>query len=398
VTSTPDRPAATATGGVRSELIADPLALLRTRTSTKWASYPPEILPMFVAEMDYPVAPEIAARLVDLVGRSDLGYDSRRPDIGRAFAAFAADRWDWEFEADTLRWTTNVMVALTEVLRAGIRRGDRVATATPVYGPFYWAIAEAGGERVDVPLMQHEDGRWGLDLDGIAAAFAEGVRAFVLCNPHNPVGIPHTREDLARLAELAAEHDVLVISNEIHAALTHTDAVFTPYLAVSDAAREHGVTVTSASKAFNLAGLLCAFWIPGSPTAAARIAGMPESVVHRVSHLATHAATTAFTESRGWLDAAITAIQARRAQLAELLGEQLPDAVYHQPQASYLAWIDFRPLGWGDDPAKRIIERGQVALSPGRQFGPGGRGFARINIACSPEVLAEGVRRIALAR
>jgi cystathionine beta-lyase len=290
------------------------------------------------------------------------------------------------------------MVALTEVLRAAIEPGDRVATATPVYGPFYWAIDEAGGDRVDVPLAQREGGEWGLDLDAIEAAFRDGVRAFVLCNPHNPIGIPHSRDDLVRLAELAAEHDVLVISNEIHAALTHSDAIFVPYLSVSDAARERGVVVTSASKAFNLAGLLCAFWIPGSPAAAKRIERMPQSVVHRVSHLGTHAAIAGFTGSRDWLDSAVAAIEARRAQLRELLAERLPEVAYHEPRASYLAWLDFRPLGWGDDPAKRILERGKVALTPGRQFGEGGRGFARINIACSPEVLAEGVARIAAAR
>ena len=376
-------------------LRADPLALLRTRTSTKWAVYPPDVLPMFVAEMDFPVAPEIAAKLAELVARSDLGYDSRRPDLGIAFAAFADDAWNWSFDPKTLRWTVNVMHAITEITRAVIEPGDKVLVNTPVYAPFFWAATESGGRLVDVPLRIDGPGQRGLDLDGIEAAFRDGVKVYLLCNPHNPIGFPHAREELERVAELAAEHGVIVVSDEIHGALTHSDAEFVPYLAVSDAARSTGVCVTSASKAFNIPGLPSAWWIPGSKEVSARLARLPESLVHRVSHLGTHASTVGFNESRQWLADAVETLEANRALLRELLGEHLPQAVLHEPTASYLAWIDFRGLGWGDEPAKRIVREAKVALSPGLQFGEAGRGFARLNYACAPEVLAEGVRRIA---
>lgn len=378
-----------------TELIADPLALLRTRTSTKWAVYPPDVLPMFVAEMDYPVAPEIAAKLVELVGRSDLGYDSRRPDLGIAFAAFAEDAWGWTFDPRSLKWTVNVMHAITEITRAVIEPGDRVLINTPVYPPFFWAVTESGGTLVDVPLRVDGPTQRGLDLEGIEAAFRDGVKVYLLCNPHNPIGFPHSRADLERVAELAAEHGVLVVADEIHGALTHADAEFVPYLAVSDAARATGVCVTSGSKAFNTPGLTCAWWVPGSPEVAARLQGLPESLVHRVSHLGTHASTVGFTESRQWLADAVETLEANRARLRELLGSQLPGAILHEPTASYLAWIDFRPLGWGDEPAKRIVREAKVALTPGVHFGDAGKGFARLNYACSPQVLEEGVRRIA---
>ena len=381
-----------------TELHADPMALLRTRTSTKWASYPPDVLPLFVAEMDFPLATPIAAHLIGMIGRGDLGYDSRRPAIGEAFAGFAHDRWGWDFDPATLRWTTNVMVAITELLRSVIEPGDAVVVNTPVYGPFFWAIDDAKGVRVDVPLVEVAPTEWEIDLEGLEAAFAAGAKAFILCNPHNPIGIPHSREQLERVAELAAQYDVVVISNEIHGAIVHSDGVFTPYLDVSDAARATGVAVTSASKAFNIPGLTSAYWIPGSPEAAKRIAGISPSVVHRVSHLGTHAATVAFTSARDWLDSALETIEANRYRLRDLLAEQLPEAVLHEPRATYLAWIDFRALGWGDEPHRKIVKEAKVALSGGTAFGVEGTGFARINIACAPETLDEAIGRIARLR
>jgi len=380
------------------ELIADPLALLRTRTSSKWATYPSDVLPMFVAEMDFPVAPEIAARLVDMIARSDLGYDGGASGVGEAFAGYAHDSWGWDLEPRDVATTTNVVVALTELVRAAIEPGDGVVINSPVYPPFFTLIREAGGKVVDVPLQETSPTRWELDLDGIEAAFRDGARAYVLCHPHNPLGLVHSREQLARVAELAAQYGVLVLSDEIHGPLTHSDADFTPYLAVSEAAREHGIAVTSASKSFNLPALGCAFWVPGGPAARARIARLPESVTHRTGHFGAQAAAVAFARSRDWLAAAVTAIEANRRRLGELIAELLPDAIYHEPRASYLGWIDFRPLGWGDDPSRRILDEARVALTPGRAFGEIGRGFARLNFGCSPEVLEEGIRRIAALR
>lgn len=380
-------------------LHADPLALLRTRTSTKWAIYPADVLPMFVAEMDYPLAPVISARLVELIARSDTGYDARRPLLGESFASFAHDAWDWDFDPSTLKTTVNVMMAITELIRASIEPGDLVVVNTPVYPPFFGAVREAGGELLDVPLLPPDGLRdWAIDFDALEAAFSRGAKVYLLCHPHNPTGLPHDRATLERIAELAVRYGVLVISDEIHAALTHSDTDFVPFLAVSDAARETGITVTSASKAFNIAGLTAAWWIPGSKAARARLTGFPESAEHRTSHFGVQASTVAFNEARDWLANAVDAIETNRALLRNLLDQHLPEVILHEPRASYLAWMDFRPLGWGDNPAKRILERGRVALTPGPHFGAAGHGFARINIACAPDVLEEGVRRIVAAR
>lgn len=373
---------------------AEPLERLRERTSAKWRLFPPDVLPLFVAEMDYPLAPPIIRVLQERIAASDSGYVASPQEVGVAFSGFASRRWGWRVDPSGIRTTTDVSVCIVETLRRVIRPGDGVIIMSPVYAPFTDLVSEAGGTPVDVPLT----GDVGFDLDAVAAALHGGARAMLISNPHNPLGHPHSAESLAALAELAAAHGVTVVSDEIHGPLAHAGHEFTPFLSVSDAAREWGIAVTSASKAFNLAGFKCALMIAASDRGIAVLDGMWEEVAYRTSILGYHASVAAFTEGDDWLDGAIAAIDRSGALLTALLAEHLPEVVYAPPKASYLAWLDCRALGWGDDPAARALEVARVALNPGIEFGPSGAGFARLNLACSPEVLTEAVRRLASAR
>ena len=376
------------------DVTADPLLLLHERTSLKWRSYPTDVLPMFVAEMDYPLAAPIRDALIAAVERSDTGYVAPVNPLAEAFTGFALRRWGWRVDPAQVTSTTDVSVAIVETIRQIITPGDLVVINPPIYPPFFDLIPEAGGEIVEVPLLSGVGG-WALDLDGLERAFAAGARAYLLCNPQNPVGHPHTVEDLSALAQLAAQYDVTVISDEVHAPLTHTDGTFTPFLSVSPQAAEQGICVTSASKAWNLAGLKCALIVTASERMRHAVAGLPEEVQLRTSQLGLIASVAAFTDGEEWLDGVIAAIQANRALLAELLHLELPGVTYAQPHASYLAWLDFRALGWGDDPAAVALERAKVALHSGPKFGTQGNGFARLNLACSREVLTEAISRLA---
>jgi len=373
-------------------LSADPLETLRARTSEKWTAYPEPVLPLFVAEMDYPLAPAIMATLVERVQASDTGYLGGPGRLGESFAGFAARCWGWEVEPALVRTTTDVSVAIVEILRAVIQPGDGVVITPPVYPPFFTLPVEAGGTIVEVPLK--DDGsEWMLDLDGLEAAFAAGARAFLLCNPHNPLGLVHSRETLLRVAGLAARYNVAVVSDEIHAALVLDGPGFTPFLSVSDDAARVGITVTSASKAFNLAGVKCALMVAGSEQGLAVLDRLDIEVGFRTSILGFHASLTAFDgDADDWLAGVTEAVRQNRALLVRLLREQLPSIRYRPGAASYLAWLDVRELGWGDDPAERALERG-VALNDGSTFGA--PGFLRLNLACSPEVLTEAIRRLA---
>ncbi|MCR2826697.1 MalY/PatB family protein, partial [Microbacterium sp. zg.Y909] len=373
---------------------APPLEQLRLRSSTKWRTYPDDVLPLFVAELDFPLADPITEVLAQAVARGDTGYTPPDPGIRGAFAAYARRLWDWDVAPERVRSTADVMMGVVELLRRGIAPGDGVVITPPVYPPFTDCIDEAGGVVVPVPLA--ETGTvWRLDLEAIDAAFAAGARAMLLCNPHNPTGTVHPRSDLAALAEIADRHGAIVISDEIHAPLTQRDVVFTPYLAASDLAAESGFTVTSASKTYNLAGLKCAVMVAASDRTAAVLTALPAEVEWRTGLFGALANVAAFSpESDPWRESLLAALDANRRLLAELLDEHVPGARYRIPDAGFLAWVDLTALGWGDNPAAKILREAKVALHYGPAFGEQGAGHVRINFGCSPEVLREAVERI----
>ncbi|MEF2977420.1 MalY/PatB family protein [Subtercola sp. YIM 133946] len=403
-------------------LRADPLAVLRKRTSVKWRAYPDDVLPLFVAEMDYPLAAPVKAAMVAVIESSDLGYIAGSEALAAPYSAFAAERWGWQVDAAGIRTTTDVSVAAVEALRQAIEPGDAVVIMPPVYPPFYEFVAEAGGVVREVALLEMSataaspesppfegapsehpgdavagtaSEHWMIDLAGLERALAEGATAVLLCNPQNPLGVVHSAASLERVAELAQRYGAMVVSDEIHAPLVYDASTFTPFLSVSAAAREVGFTVTSASKGWNLAGAKCALIVAQSERILALVDAMPAEVVMRTSQLGLHGSVAAFADGVPWLDSAIAAIEANSELLAELLAEHLPGVVFRRPQASYLGWLDFTALGWGDDPSIRALVEAKVALMPGPDFGPPGRGFVRLNFACSPEVLTEAVLRLA---
>lgn len=374
------------------------LAALRHRTSEKWTSYPADVLPLFVAEMDYALAPVIAAELTAAIERGDTGYvNTRDPSVAAAFADFAADTWGWRPEPERMAITTDVSVVIVESLRRLVRPGEGVVIMPPVYPPFFDLLPEAGAAVVEVPLRD-TGATWSLDLAGIDRALAAGARGVLLCHPHNPLGHLHPRDELAALAEVVDRHGGFVISDEIHAPLTHHGREFSPYLSVSDAARGHGIAAESGSKAFNLAGLKTAFFVAAGEPMTALVHGLPAEVGFRTGLFGAIATRTGFAHARDWLDDTITAVEHNIDLLEQQLAARLPEVTFRRPQASYLAWLDMSRLGWGADPARRALDHARVALSPGPSFGAPGRGFARMNLACAPEVVIEAVARLAAAR
>lgn len=371
------------------------LAELRERTSEKWREYPADVLPLFVAETDLPLAPAITEALQRAVEIGDTGYMASKTPLAAAFAGFASRRYGWEPDPARIRSTADVSMGIVEILRRVTQPGERVVVTPPVYPPFYDLVEEAGAEIERVPLRDTGT-RWELDLDGIRAAFDDGATAILLCNPHNPTGTVHDRDSLAALAELAEEFGAAVVSDEIHAPLAQPGAGFTPFLAVSDAAQRVGYAVVSASKAFNLAGLKCALMVTADDETSAVVRGLPVEVEWRTGQFGLLAAVAAFSEeSDPWLDGLLRTLDENRVLLEDLLAAHLPGARYRIPDAGYLAWIDLSALGWGDDPARRILRDAKVALHFGPAFGDKGAGHVRLNFGTSPEILTEAIERIA---
>lgn len=384
---------------------------LRARSSLKWQAHPADVLPLWVAEMDVLLAEPVERALVQAVRAGDTGYPAGT-GYAEALSAFAKERWGWDglaVERTTL--VPDVMMGIVEVLRLVSRPGDAVVVNSPVYPPFYTFVDHMDRHVVEAPLgTDHR-----IDLAALDRAFAEatgdGARgaAYLLCNPHNPTGTVHTAAELEAVATLAKEHGVRLVVDEIHAPIMMPGHRFTPYLSVPGG--DSAISLMSASKAWNLAGLKAAVAIAG-PGSADDLARMPEEVGHGPSHLGIIAHTAALREGGGWLDAMIAGVDANRRLLGDLLAEHLPGVGYRAPEGTYLAWLDCRGLGLDDPdeaeaapglvtlsvgPAAFFLEHARVALSAGAAFGTGGAGHVRLNLATSAEVLSESVRRMGVA-
>lgn len=366
--------------------------LRRSRTSVKWRAHAPDVLPLFIAEMDAAPCPAVVDAVTSAVARGDTGYAWSLP-YAAACASFADAEWGWSFDPGHSTSVADVLTGIVHLIGLFTEPGGPVIVSSPVYNAFFDVIASTGRRVVDAPLSASGE----LDPEALARVFGElrtgRERAvYLLSNPHNPTGTVHSPALLGRLASLADEHDVQVVSDEIHAPLVYDDAVFTPYLAVPGS--ERAITVTSASKAWNLAGLKAAIIVPG-PDAVSDVSRLHPLVTYGASHLGAIAQAAAYTHGRAWVHQLVAELADNRALLAELVEERLPGVGLVSPPSTYLAWLDFRDVGLGDDPAAVVLERGRVALSPGPTFGQSGAGFARLNFATSGEILTQAVDRIA---
>lgn len=383
------------TSGEPNPLRTLTLDRLRRRTSVKWRTYPDDVLPLWVAEMDVPLAEPVVRAVTEALALGDTGYPAGT-GYAEALASFAAKRWNWDgLAVERTAVVPDVMLGVVEMLKLVTRPGDAVVVNSPVYPPFYQFVEHMDRQVTEAPLGA--DLR--IDLDGLEEAFrraTEGGRraAFLLCSPHNPTGTVHTAAELAAVAALADRHGIRVVADEIHAPLTADGVAFVPYLSVPGA--ESGLSLMSASKAWNLAGLKAALAVAG-PAAAADLARLPEEVGHGPSHLGVIAHTAALRDGTGWLDALLAGLDDNRRLLTGLLAEHLPAITYRPGGATYLAWLDCRALGLDEDPADVFLRRGRVALNSGIPFGTGGAGHVRLNLATSPEVITQAVRRMAAA-
>lgn len=382
-----------------SDFRALDLSELQTHRSEKWRAFPKEILPLPVAEMDFPVAEPIRQTLREMIDKSDLGYLGSIPEMGEAFAGFAKRRWDWTVDPTQVRIAADVGVAVVEVLRVLTNPGDKILINSPVYPNFFTWCNETHLEPVDVPLSQSDvevnGSHWILDWDGIEKAYASGIKAHLICNPHNPLGRVYTREELARLAELAKKNNVIILSDEIHAPLMFSEQKFTPFLNISETAREVGITLTAASKGWNIAGLKCAIIVTANAKMHELLHAIAPATHYRASLLGAFATVTAFEQGEPWLDALMVQLDHNRKLVAQLIEEKTPGVGYRIPHCSYLAWLDLSPFNLGEDPSTHLIEKAKVAFVPGIRFGSQSSQFVRLNFATSPEILGEAFNRLA---
>lgn len=371
------------------------LQRLRSLTCIKWTHFPEDVIPAWVADMDFAPVPAAVEAVRRLAENGDFGYNfAAHAAIPEAFCEWERTRHDWSPDPEHSRLFCDVMQAVETTLWLHTEPGDGVVLFTPVYHPFYPAVTSTGREVVDVPL---DPTGWRLDPERLSAAITPRTRAILMCNPHNPTGRAFTREELSAIAEVAEKHDLLVVSDEIWGDLTHPEATHIPFESLGEAAAAHAVTITAASKAFNIAGLHCSVAHISHPGVAEKLAALPRHLLGTVGSPGAAATLAAWTHGADWLDVVRAHLTSQRDHLATRLAAELPEVGFAPPEATYLAWLDFRPLGLGDDPAEWLLEHARVALSHGHEFGEEGKGFARLNFATSREILDEIVDRIVAA-
>ena len=375
------------------EIKAPSLNELGKRHSSKWRRFAPDVLPMHVAEMDFQIAEPVQQRIIKMVSESDLGYLGPVPEVASAFAKFAKGRWNWTIDEAQLKLATDVGVAVVEFLRANNVSNQKVIINSPVYHGFWEWLGELNITPVDVPLNPD----YSLDIAGIEGQFAGGIKYLLLCNPQNPVGKAFSRDDLTALAQVAKKHGAVVISDEIHAPLTYADSVFTPYLDCGPDAEETGVCITSSIKSWNLAGLKAAFLLTQSKAMQDRVNLMPQATHWRSSIIGAFAMAEAYENGVTWLDSTVETLDENRRFLESELNRLLPEVGYQIPEAGYLAWLDVTSWNLGDKTVAKLIQDAKVSLVPGNDHGPDYVNHVRLNFGTSPEIITEGLTRIAKA-
>jgi cystathionine beta-lyase len=374
------------------------VAQLRRRTGAKWRRAGPDVLPAWVADMDFPVAPPVAEAIERAVRTGDLGYPDRSGDhpLRAAFAARMQQRYGWTVDPADVREHTDVVQAVQLLLHLGTAPGDAVAVHAPTYPPFHHTAPAMGRKRVDVPFRRTPAG-WSANTAGLADAVAtHDCRALLLVNPHNPTGRVLNRAELAEIATIVRRHDLLVISDEIHAELTHPPHEHVPFASLDADTSARTVTLTSASKAFNLAGLRCSVAHFGPRRLLALRDAEPTELYGAVSTLGVTAALAAWEHGADWQARLLRVLDRNRRRVGAAVAAWGGDDPL--PEATYLYWFAADTLGLGDDPVDEARTRARVLLSGGTAFGEEGRRYLRLNFATSAAVLEDVLRRLGSLR
>lgn len=377
---------------------------LRARGTIKWNLYPADVLPLWVAEMDYPTAPPVLAAIREAVDVESFGYplDAQQSELAEETAAWLARERPgaapWTVDPRGIFSTGDVMRGVDLALRTLVDRTAPVIITTPVYMPFFDAVPLAGLRHVEVPMMRAEgrhDGRWTFDLDGIERAFADGARTLLLCSPYNPLGLVFTRAELLALADIVARYRGRVISDEIHAPLV-LSGEHVPYASLTPETARHTVTMVAASKAWNLPGLKCAQLVASNDADVDVLRRLPHLATTGVSTLGTVASIAAYREGGPWLEQVLALLDHHADRVAEAVSG-MPGVRHTRNEGTYLAWLDCSELGLDVEPADWFREQARVALSDGRPFGAPEHRYARLNFATTTAILDEALERMSAA-
>jgi cysteine-S-conjugate beta-lyase len=370
----------------------------RASDSNKWRKFAADVLPFWVADMDFPSPPAVVRALRERVEHGFFGYLDERHDLPEVVADRVAKRYGWRVSPEAVVTLPGVIAGFNQALRALTTPGDGLLIQTPVYPPILRAAGNHGLRRDEHALTRDGDGRYGVDLAAFAASIRDTTRAFLLCNPHNPVGRLFGRTELGGMAQACLRRNLWIVADEIHCDLLLDGRAHTPIASLAPEIEQRTITLMAPSKTFNLPGLKCAVGVIPNGALRERFVAAAADLVPKINVLGYTAAVTAYREGDAWLEALLAYLKDTRDLLVRQVRTTLPGVTIAPPEATYLAWLDCRgSAAAGPDPYTFFLERAKVALNDGVSFGPGGAGFVRLNYGCPRPLLTEALERMRTA-
>ena len=378
----------------------DQLPDRRATESLKWLYYEKDVLPMWVADMDFRSPQPVIDALHRRIEHGVFGYPlmddhlSETPGLCDLIVNWLAEHYRWHISPEDITYLPGVVTGFNLACHTFAAPGGGVLVQTPVYTPILKAAEHTGVIHHEMELIHDEGGRYAVDLDTFRESITTDTRLFILCNPHNPVGKVFSKQELEQMAEVCLDKGVLICSDEIHCELVYQGYRHVPIASLDPEIAQNTITLMSPSKTFNLAGLQCSFAVIQNPELRQKYLAARKGLVPWVNLMGLVAAKAAYEQGQSWLDQVLVYLEANRDYLADFVRDELPGIAMAKPEATYLAWLDCRQTGIDGNPYRFFLEQGRIAFNDGATFGKGGEGFVRLNFGCPRSMLKECLMRM----
>jgi len=366
----------------------------RNSDSIKWGLYNEDVLPLWVADMDFTSPPSVIEALQQRAAHGVFGYARESTELKELIAARMENLYGWKIKLEDILLLPGVVAAFNVVCQAVAQPGESILIQPPVYPPFFSAPGYAGARAVFNNINLNTAGEYAIDLEDFEAAIEKDTRAFLLCNPHNPLGRVFTKTELIGMAQICLKHGLVICSDEIHSDLVFEGYQHIPIASLDKEVEARTVTLLAPSKTYNIAGLECSALICTNPDLRVRIQKARRGLLGWVNLMGMTAGLAAYKHGDEWLKQVLYLLQGNRDYLMQYLAEKIPGIHMIRPEATYLAWLDCRELNLPQSPAQFLLEKARVALNNGEDFGEPGKGYVRLNFGCSRETLTEALDRI----
>ena len=369
----------------------------RQSESLKWNEYEDDVLPLWVADMDFVSPAPVVQALIRRAQHGVFGYPTKSDDLCQAIIDRLERLYRWKVQPDDLIFLPGVIVGFNLACQALASPSANVLVQTPIYPPILKAPSNAGVQRQDAPLVQSLDGSYQVDLEAFEASIIPNTPLFILCNPHNPVGRVFRKDELESMAEICLRRNVKICSDEIHCDLIYPGYQHIPIASLAPEIAQNTITIMAPSKTYNIAGLDCSFAVIQNPELRQLFQDSYKGLVKGVNLMGMTAALAAYQDGQEWLDQVLLYLQANSDFLYETIQQELPQLRMVKPEGTYLAWIDCRQAGIPGNPHEFFLKNAHVALNDGKAFGSPGEGFVRLNYACPRSTLDQALIRIKIS-